>query len=164
MCYVIPRPTPSELRLWELCFVLTAHSRSMSRSEVLLHVVARAPNLMPNLTPSWRACLRCMSVLNVKSARVAIIPVVESFDGVRGTPRTGLLNVSTKEWDCRWDICSVLCCICKRGLSTITSASSTTTSTSAATSCHISSSPTSECLLRWDNNVWDRTGGGVCVC
>ncbi len=81
-CYVpIRRPCQSHVG-WELCLVPHAGRAWIPQVDVLLGVLAIKPNLMCHLTQVGWARHTCVPITNVKTARVARIPIGISFDDI----------------------------------------------------------------------------------
>ena len=153
MCYITPRPTPSEAGELRLMHPLSAGI--VPCIDPLPCILPRVSFLMVHLAPMCGARFRCVAIFNVKPARETNVPIRVHLYNVRmwGVRRFGRLPVKSpylliisRSWRCHSSASSchlrVSKMVCKRcGASTASSTATSTTSTAAAASS--SASPVS---------------------
>jgi hypothetical protein len=101
--YCILHPTSSKSR--KFCLMHPLGAQIPSCVEVCLCISSSEPLLMVCLAPRMWACDRRVPVFDIKSARVAYIPVCEQFchvGPVCSGLRCGWANCSSTSW-CDWD-------------------------------------------------------------
>ena len=153
MCYITPRPTPSEVG--ELRLVHPLSAGIVPCIDPLPCVLSSESFLVVHLAPMCGTRFRCVAIFNVEPACETHVPIRVHLDDVRmwRVRRFGSLPVKSSyllivscSWRCHSPTSSchlrVLHMVCKR-CGACTASSTTTTTTSTSTSSSSPASPIS---------------------